>query len=339
MHDPVLLKEAVDFLSIKKNQDYIDATLGGGGYTKEILKRNGPSGKVLAIDLDRRAIERVRSLANNQPEVSQPLAGASGLSLNEDSPEVRKEKPKPHNSYADLRGVLGEHLKKERVVLVNDNFADIEEIAHSNNFSPSGIVFDLGLNTNLLESSGRGFSFQQDEPLLMTYGHQSPRKTAMDVINNYSEEELEKIFKEYGEIRRSSDLAKEVLSYRKKKLIKTTKDLRGVTEEVFKSLTPKILAQIWQAIRIEVNDELSNLEKALEGSWRILRPEGRIVVVSFHSLEDRIVKNFFREVSRKREGLGEVLTKKPIRPSREEVIRNPRSRSARLRCAEKLRIH
>jgi len=280
MHVPVLLKEVIEYLDVRPNKNYIDATLGGGGYTREILKRNGPDGKVAAIDWNKEAIKKFKDVS-------------------------------------------------ERLTLVQGNFRDIAELVPLKNIA--GVVFDLGLSSDLLERSGRGFSFKRDEPLLMNYELGIKNQgTARDVLNLWTKQELERIFKEYGEIRQARRIAEGIVNARRKSRIETTGDLRKVVGESVKSATPKLLAQVWQAIRIAVNDELKNLKKGLEGAWEILEPEGRIAVVSYHSLEDRIVKNFFRERT------GDILTKKPVRPSIVEVKRNPRSRSAKLRAVEKL---
>lgn len=389
-HKPVMLKEAIEHLNIRSNKNYIDATFGGGGYTREILKRNAPAGKVLAIDLNAQALVRGKEKDGDAPE-----AGA-GTPLDTLDKDRTGQVPEPPTVSG-----FGGALDQDRLILAQGNFANIAEIVRSHNIKDvTGVVFDLGLSTDLLERSGRGFSFQQDEPLVMTYGspmeprHSTgqgppgskqagnppglgnfPKKkeeprgmrslrerkgilTARDVVNNYSRDELEKIFKEYGEIRQARNITEGIAEYRKHKRIQTTFDLKEAVKGVnpvrdrspqggrgrtsgraasngVKSATPKLLAQVWQALRIEVNDELKNLHKGLAGAWQILDSGGRIVVVSFHSLEDRIVKKFFREKSRKKES-GKTLTKKPVRPSKEEVERNTRARSARLRCAEKL---
>ena len=280
MHVPVLLHEVIKYLDVRSNKNYVDATLGGGGYTREILKRNGPDGKIAAIDWNKEAIKKFKDVS-------------------------------------------------ERLTLVQGNFRDIAELVPLKNIA--GVVFDLGLSSDLLERSGRGFSFKRDEPLLMNYELGIKNQgTARDVLNLWTKQELERIFKEYGEIRQARRIAEGIVNARRKSRIETTGDLRKVVGESVKSATPKLLAQVWQAIRIAVNDELKNLKKGLEGAWEILEPEGRIAVVSYHSLEDRIVKNFFRERT------GDILTKKPVRPSIVEVKRNPRSRSAKLRAVEKL---
>jgi len=296
MHFPVLLKETIEYLSPKPNQNFIDCTIGNGGHSLAILKETSPNGRLLGIDLSSEAIEATKLKIEN------------------------------------------EKLKKERVILVNDNFVNLKKIVKKYNFQPvHGILLDLGLSTNLLEISGKGFSFQKNEFLDMRYGREG--KTAAEIINQSSQEYLEKIFKEYGEERFSSFIARQIVEVRRKKKIKKTGELSQVIIEAIKNkIHPKFriktLARIFQAIRIVVNDELENLKKALPQALEILLPGGRIVIISYHSLEDRIVKNFFREKGKEKKL--KILNKKPIIPTREEIKINPRSRSAKLRAAEKL---
>lgn len=220
-----------------------------------------------------------------------------------------------------------------RLVLINDSYINLEKIVKKERFQlVSGILFDLGLSSWHLDKSGRGFSFLRDEPLDMRYNPGSPL-TAGKILNDWSEKEIEKILKEYGEERRFvRRIAKEIIEARKLKPIKTTFQM---VEIIKKAVTGKYergrihpATRTFQALRIAVNDELSNLEKALPQALEILEKGGRLAVISFHSLEDRIVKNFFRQNLK-------ILTKKPIRPSPEEIKLNPRSRSAKLRVGEK----
>ncbi len=224
---------------------------------------------------------------------------------------------------------------KDRVLIENDNFKNLKRIVEKNDFkNVSGILFDLGMSSRSLEESGRGFSFLRNEPLLMNYGDDA-LVLAKDILNKWSEKDLEKIFREYGEERFSKRIAEEIARVRKEKQIKTTFDLVEIVKRVvpkkfhFMKIHPA--TKIFQAIRIEVNDELENLEIGLKMSLEILNSGGKIVVISFHSLEDRIVKNFFRDNKDKLE----IITKKPITPKEEEIKRNIRSRSAKLRAVIK----
>ncbi len=311
MHIPVLQKEVIEYLDPKPNENFIDATFGFGGHSKEILKRNAPRGKVLGIELD--------------PAIIKCL-----------TPDVKHHK---------------------RLILVNDSYSNLKEIVEKYNFRPiNGILFDLGMSSWHLEKSGRGFSFQKDEPLDMRYNSLLLRSSrpirkrrkerrlrekglrAGEILNKFPEKEIERILREYGQERFAKKIAKKIIEERKAKPIQTTFQL----VEIVKRAIPKRYqnqrihpaTRTFQALRIAVNDELENLRKALSQTLEVLKRGGRIVIISFHSLEDRIVKNFFRENSRK--NILKVLTKKPITPSREEIQKNLRSRGAKLRAAIKL---
>jgi len=294
VHIPVLQKEVLEYLNPKPNENFIDATIGNAGHTLTILERNIPAGKVLGIDAD---------------------------------PEIIK-----NTKYSIQNTVY-----KNRVILVCDNFANLKEIVKQEKFkSVQGILFDLGMSSWHLEESGRGFSFLKNESLDMRYNPRNPL-TAARIVNYYSSQEIEKILKDYGEERFAKKIAQKIIEIRKIKPIETTSQLA----EIVKSATPhwyhrkKIhpATRTFQAIRIAVNDELNNLERALPQTLEILKPGGRLVVISFHSLEDRIIKNFLKEKAK--ENILKILTKKPIKPSLGEIKINPRSRSAKLRAAQK----
>ncbi len=226
---------------------------------------------------------------------------------------------------------------QERVVLVNDSYVNLKKIVERCNFRPVyGILFDLGMSSWHLEESGRGFTFLRDEPLDMRYNSLTGL-TAAEIVNTWPELKIEKILKEYGEEKFAKRIAREIVKESKVKPIKTT---FGLVEVIKKAVPARYFHQkihfatrTFQALRITVNDELNNLKKGLSQAVEVLATGGRIVVISFHSLEDRIVKNFFRELSPEKL---EILTKKPITPSEEEIKINPRSRSAKLRAAIKL---
>jgi 16S rRNA (cytosine1402-N4)-methyltransferase len=294
IHKPVLLKEVIECLKVERNKNYVDCTIGEGGHAIEILKRNGPKGKVLGIEID--------------PELYKKL----------------KEE------------------KLERLILVNDSFSNLKEIVKRENFVPiSGILFDLGLSSWHLEKSGRGFSFLKDEPLIMRYDWDQAKSmlTAEKIVNEWPEREIERILREFGEEKFAKRISKEIVRVRKVKPIRTTLQL----VEVIKKAVPSFYqhrkihfaTKTFQALRITVNNELENLKIALPQALEILEKGGRLVVISFHSLEDRIVKNFLKE--KEREGKIKILTKKPIRPSKEEIRKNPRSRSAKLRAVLKIK--
>ncbi|MEA3272099.1 MAG: 16S rRNA (cytosine(1402)-N(4))-methyltransferase RsmH [Patescibacteria group bacterium] len=292
MHVPVLLEEVIKYLNPKSGDNFIDCTVGDGGHTIEILKKILPDGKILGIDFDKEAIETAKS-------------------------QIEEE-----------------GLNKKRIIFVQGNFADLAEIVRGVGFKNiKGIFLDLGLRTEHLEKSNRGFSFQKDEPLDMRFGGKYPNQpTAAEIINSWPKNELGKIFKEYGEERRCWQIAEEIVRKRKKKRILTTRELADLALEVYGGQRGKIhpATKIFQALRIVVNDELENLKKVLPQAVELLEKNGRIAVISFHSLEDRIVKQFIRANNLKK------LTKKPITSSEEEINKNPKSRSAKLRVAEKL---
>ncbi len=251
---------------------------------------------------------------------------------------LERNAPKGKVLGIELDPILYQKLKErkvERLVLVNDSYANLKEIVREYNFGPiQGILFDLGMSSWHLEESGRGFSFQKDEALDMRYHPQQNPLTAQEILNRWKEKEIERILREYGEERFSRRITREIVRERQKALIKTTSRL---VEIVRKAIPGKYQRQkihsstrTFQALRTAVNDELANLEKALPQALEVLGKNGRIVVISFHSLEDRIVKNFFRENAKK--GLLQILTKKPIVPTAEELQENPRARSAKLRA-------
>jgi len=225
--------------------------------------------------------------------------------------------------------------KEKNLILVCDNFANLKNIIKREKFpSISGILLDLGMSSSQLTDSGRGFSFKKNEPLDMRYSLDNPL-TAEKIVNFWSSPEIERVLKDFGEERFAPQIAREIITTRQRKPIKTTFDLVGVIERS----TPKryqrsrihSATRTFQALRIATNLELDNLRATLPRVLEVLRSGGRMVIISFHSLEDRIVKNFFREQNNL-----EIITKKPIRPGQEEIRINPSSRSAKLRAAEKL---
>ena len=289
MHIPVLQKEVIHYLNPKPNENFIDCTIGKGGHTLTILEKNGPDGKVLGIDQDEENLE-------------------------------------------DAKQRIQDTKYKDRVILVCDNFANLKEIVKREKFKQvTGILLDIGMCSSHINDSGRGFTFLKDEPLDMRYD-KAQSLTADRIINKYCQTEIEKILKNYGEEQFSKRIAEQIIRSRKREPIKTTFQLR----EIIKQATPswyhrrKISSatKTFQALRIAVNDELNNLEIVLPQAIDILEPGGRLVVISFHSLEDRIVKHFFRE----RKDHLEILTKKPIQPTIEEIKINHRARSAKLRA-------
>ncbi len=333
-HVPVLLKEVIEYLNPQSGEDFIDATFGEGGHAKEILKLILPEGKLLGIDLD-----PVRSRARN--EIASPkdhgVATSNGIDF--------EFGPKLDSGSANLKAseplVLRSPPKADEVGLSwsgiefrSGNFADIANIAAESKFnSVDGVLFDFGFRSYHVDESGRGFSYTKDEPLDMRYSLES-NLTASDIVNTWTLNELENIFTEYGEERDSKKIAKAIVESRKEVKILTTNDLTMILDSVVSGYKVKTYSRIFQALRIAVNSELENIKQGLEGAWNILKPNGRIVAISFHSLEDRIVKNFFND--KKQSGLGDVLTKKPVIASEYELKENARSRSAKLRAIKKI---
>jgi len=306
-HEPVLLKEALDYLDPKSNENFIDCTLGGGGHAKEILERTSPKGKLLGIDLDPQAISA---------------------------------------SQNNLQGF------KSRITLVNDNYKNLKQIIYDTGFNKiNGILLDLGLSSYELQDSARGFSFKGSAFLDMRFGRAG--KTAADIINNYKAEDLIKIFKEYGEERYAKQIAQEIVIERKNNKITQTNQLVSLIDKVYQNKPkPRKIhpaTKVFQALRIEVNDELNNLKQVLPQALTVLEKGGRLAVISFHSLEDRIVKEFFKREAKEclcppqvpvcvcgHQAQLKILTKKAIKPSIAEIESNPRSRSAKLRAALKI---
>ncbi len=303
IHQPVLLKEVLKFLDPKTGENFIDCTIGGGGHTAAILKKNEPEGKVLGIETD---IELYKKLQ---------------------AAEIKNQKSHAYRQAGKI---------KNRLVLVNDSFTNLEKIIKEHEFGPvNGVLLDLGLSSWHLEKSGRGFTFKKDEPLLMNFG---PSKLiAREIINQWSEEDLGMIFGDYGQERFARRIALKIVQGRKFKPIKTTFQL----VETIKRAIPKkyrygrihFATRTFQALRIVVNEELDGLKKVLPQALRVLARRGHLIVISFHSLEDRIVKIFLRDMAREEQL--EILTKKPVVPSQEEIVLNSRSRSAKLRAAIK----
>lgn len=225
-----------------------------------------------------------------------------------------------------------------RVKAIIGNFADLKDIISKANFQNiKGILFDLGLSSWHLDESGRGFSFRKSEPLDMRFNAEN-RLTAQEILNFWSKSDLVKIFQEYGEEKFANRIAEEIIHSRQAKLITDTLQLIEIIKKAvpvfYRHRKIHCATKVFQALRIAVNQELDAVERAVQQAMEALEPDARIVIISFHSLEDRIVKNFFRENAKK--GKLEILTKKPIAPSFNEIKLNPRARSAKLRAAKKL---
>jgi 16S rRNA (cytosine1402-N4)-methyltransferase len=287
-HVPVLLKEAIDFLAVRRGGTYIDATVGLGGHSCEIAKRLGAPGHLIGLDKDPAALAIARA----------KLAG-------EDFPQV---------------------------TLMQCSFAEVGK-RFSSAFA-DGLLADIGVSSLQLDDAARGFSFQADGPLDMRMDPRSER-TAEQVVNHLDERQLADVIYEFGEERRSRRIARAIVRSRP---IRSTAHLADVISAAARSMKPERIhpaTRTFQALRIFVNRELDDLRALLEAAPRILKPGGRVVVISFHSLEDRIVKDAFREGAIKDKHF-RVLTKKPVTATELESDRNPRARSAKLRAAEKV---
>lgn len=295
MHIPVLLQETIDGLQIKEDDIVFDGTFGGGGHSLEIAKKLGEKGILIAIDQDKDALDK-------------------------------------------WKDKLSKHVGK--IYIQQENFRNITSILKKNNIDyVDKIVLDIGLSSTQLEESGRGFSFQKDEPLLMTL-RDNPKEedlTAEEIVNTWDEENLADIIYGYGGERSARRIAKAIVKARKEAPIKTSKQLANIITGSLpsfrkgKGIHPA--TKTFQALRITVNDELGALKEALESGTKVLKSGGRIAIISFHSLEDRIVKIFFKEQAG--EDILKIITKRPISPSEKEQKENKRSRSAKLRIAEK----
>jgi 16S rRNA (cytosine1402-N4)-methyltransferase len=308
-HIPVLLSESISALVNNPGGIYADATFGGGGHTAELLSRLNGGGRVIAFDRDIDAIA-------NAP-------------------------------------------KDPRLTLVHNNFRYIENFAEQlQRSAPSGepnggkhgvfdgILADLGVSSHQFDTAERGFSFRYEEAPLDMRMNREGKLTAAEVVNTYAEEDLEQLLKLYGEVDGARNVARLIVQARSTGELKTTGDLdRALAKVLPRGAEHKVLAKIYQALRIEVNQEMRSLEKFLEGAARSLKPGGRLVVITYHSLEDRMVKNFIRtgnvEGREQKDVFGRVIApleavnRKPIVPEESEIAGNTRARSAKLRIAER----
>jgi len=291
-HFPVLLEEVIEALQLEPGCVVFDATAGGGGHSEEILKRILPDGKLIAVDRDPEAVERI------------------------------EERFREYNGS---------------VIAVNDDYRHVARILEKSGIEHiDGALFDLGMSSYQIDEGERGFSFLNDGPLDMRFDRREGVSVA-HLVNNTRWEDLAEIIREYGEERHAKLVAKSISVARKIKPIETTGELARIVRDAVgsKYRRQKIhpAARTFQAFRIFINDELGAVEKGVGDTVDVLRSGGRICVISFHSLEDRIVKNIFRD--RKNDGTIDVLTKKPLRPGMDEMRVNSRARSAKLRIAEK----
>ncbi len=296
-HVPVLLNEVIEGLHINPDGIYVDCTFGGGGHSKAILSKLGTKGKLIAFDQDDDA-------KNNLPD-------------------------------------------DERLVFVSHNFRHLQRFLKLEGISTvDGIMADLGVSSHQFNEAERGFSIRFNAELDMRMD-QRQTLTAFDVVQTYTEQQLHKLFEQYGEVTNSKTLAKTIVQVRNNASLKTIDGFKNALREIVKGNPNKYFAQVFQALRIEVNDELGVLKEMLQQIPSLLNPGGRAAIITFHSLEDRLVKNFFRRGSFEEPEENpftntvlkselKIITKKPVVPSDKEMKENPRSRSAKLRVAEKI---
>lgn len=296
-HVPVLLNEVIEGLHINPDGIYVDCTFGGGGHSKAILSKLGTKGKLIAFDQDDDA-------KNNLPD-------------------------------------------DERLVFVSHNFRHLQRFLKLEGITTvDGIMADLGVSSHQFNEAERGFSIRFNAELDMRMD-QRQTLTAFDVVQTYTEQQLHKLFEQYGEVTNAKTLAKTIVQVRNNASLKTIDGFKNALREIVKGNPNKYFAQVFQALRIEVNDELGVLKEMLQQIPSLLNPGGRAVIITFHSLEDRLVKNFFRRGSFEEPEENpftntvhkselKIITKKPVVPSDKEMKENPRSRSAKMRVAEKI---
>jgi 16S rRNA (cytosine1402-N4)-methyltransferase len=311
IHIPVMLEEVIDNLQVKKGDFCIDGTMGAMGYTKQLLKEVVKEGMIVSLDLDEKAIAEANKFKNEK--------SLDNLIIE-------------HSNFKNIKEVVSKHFSLQQKF--------------------NCIVVDLGLSSDQLYDKDRSFSFQSDAPLDMAFSETELNDTKR-IVNDYSQRELERIIKDYGEERFAKSISTNIVKERKQEAIQSGKDLqRVIAKSVPKRFWPKnvnVATKTFQALRIATNEELQNLEEFLPQAIELLRSQGRLAVVSFHSLEDRIVKHYLKQEAKDcicppqapicvcgHSAKIKIIEPKGITPSEEELKRNPRSRSARLRIAQKI---
>jgi 16S rRNA (cytosine1402-N4)-methyltransferase len=291
-HDPVLLRESIDLLAIKSDGVYVDATFGGGGHSRAILDQLGPKGRLFGFDQD------------------------------DDAKANAPEDP--------------------RFIFVTGNFRHLRRFLRLHGVTAiDGVLADLGVSSHQFDTAERGFSYRFEAGLDMRM-NRNAGPTAADILNTYDPDDLQRLLGEYGDVRNARTLAHKIAEVRAKKPFRNVGDLLAVAEPLAKGQKMRYLSQVFQALRMEVNEEVEVLKELLEGALEILKPGGSLVVISYHSIEDRIVKNFLKTGNIEGEVQAdfygnitrpfEIATKKAVNASDEEVSRNPRARSAKLRA-------
>ena len=303
-HIPVLLEETIAALNIQETGIYVDCTFGGGGHSKAILQQLGPEGRLIAFDQDDDARQNLAALTDGKT--------------------------------AD-----------ERILFIPQNFRHLQRFLRLNGITAvDGIMADLGVSSHQFDEAERGFSIRQNAAMDMRMD-QRQSLTAFDLVNTYTEQRLHKLFEQYGEVTNAKTLARKIVEVRQTTSLQTIDGFKNAIRETVKGNPNKYFAQVFQALRIEVNDELGALQELLQQIPSLLKPGGRVAIITFHSLEDRLVKNFFRRgsfdepeenpfINTETKNDLRIITKKPVTASEEEMKRNSRSRSAKLRVAEKI---
>lgn len=293
-HKSVMLDEVIEYLNIQPEARIIDATLNGGGHTEGILERY-PSVKVMGIEWD--------------PDIFQEF-----------------------QSKVDSKGY------SERLIIINDSYVNLKQLVEEKEFRPDGIVFDLGLSSWHYDKSGRGFTFQKDEPLDMRFHPEKDAKTASDILNISVPEEIEEIIRLYGEEEFSESITENIIKNRRIKPITKTSELVEIINMSvpgwYKKKKIHPATKTFQALRIAVNGELDNVENGVMAAIDVLNKGGRLVVISFHGLEDKIVKEIFK--LKAKEGVIKWVVKGTVKPKWDEIKSNPRARSAKMKICEKL---
>ena len=302
-HIPVLLGETISALQIQEAGIYVDCTFGGGGHSKAILQQLGPTGKLIAFDQDDDARQNLAALTDGKKV-------------------------------------------DERILFIPQNFRHLQRFLRLNGITAiDGIMADLGVSSHQFDEAERGFSIRQNAAMDMRMD-QRQTLTAFDLVNTYTEQRLHKLFEQYGEVTNAKTLARKIVEVRAATSLQTIDGFKNAIRETVKGNPNKYFAQVFQALRIEVNDELGALKELLQQVPSLLKPGGRAAIITFHSLEDRLVKNFFRRgsfdepeenpfINTETKNELRIITKKPVTATAEEMKRNPRSRSAKLRVAEK----
>lgn len=294
MHIPVLLNEVLNYLNLASGKKIIDATLNGGGHTAGILEKH-PDIKILGLEWDPDIVENLKTKIQNE------------------------------KLFGNLK-------------IINDSYVNLGEIAKQCDFEPDGILFDLGLSSWHYEQSGRGFSFKKNEVLDMRFNPRMQEQTAADILNTVSQKELEVMTSRYGEEKFASQISKAIIQARKDRPVMKTGELVRIIEEAVPTWYRKRkihpATKTFQALRIEVNQELDNVERGVLKAIEVLKNGGRLIVISFHGLEDKIVREIFKE--KVKEGIIRWVTRGTIRPRWEEIQNNPRARSAKMKVVEKI---